>query len=107
GARGEPGGRAEALAGPGERPRDRRAEQVPEREHVRAAARAPDLGPETAGKGLVEVGTDEALDAIGGVAAALSAGDRRRFEGHGGLADGDGGAGPRPRSALAAPPPVA
>ena len=68
---------------------------------MRAAARTADLGPEPAGEGLVEAGADEAQDAVGGIAAALSAGDRGRFEGHGGLAEGDGVEDRSPRVDLA------
>ena len=65
------------------------AEQVRQREHVRAAARSADLLSEPPGERVVEPRPGQRADAIHGITAALAARRRGRLEGHRGLACDD------------------
>src|SRR5439155_13447469 len=75
-----PGAVERALAR--ERPRRARAEQVAEREQVRAAARPADRVAEPPRPAVVESRSRQGGDAADRIATALAAGDRRGLEGH-------------------------
>src|SRR5205809_5025399 len=72
-----------------ERPRRARAEQVAEREQVRAAARAADRVGEPPRPAVVEPRPRQRGDAVDRIAAALAGGDRRGLEGHAPLLGGE------------------